>query len=63
MDYFMAKNDKQLGTCLRMLYSEKIQAHVETIVNSKGKIEFHVRIAASEDMFKKLKERYTILIS
>jgi hypothetical protein len=42
MDYFLAVNDKQLGICLRMLYAEKIRGFVETVMNEKGKIEFHI---------------------
>ena len=63
MDYFLAVNDKQLGICLRMLYAEKIRGFVETVMNEKGKIEFHISIAASPDMFEELRERYQILIS
>ena len=25
MNYFLAVNDRQLGTCLRMLFAEKLQ--------------------------------------
>lgn len=63
MDYFLAVNDKQLGICLRMLYADKIRGFVETVMNEKGKIEFHISIAASPDMFEELRERYQILIS
>lgn len=63
MDYFRATNDKQLGICLRMLYAEGIQGLVEVVKNSKGKIEFHIRIDTDEDMFYELLERYDILIS
>lgn len=63
MEYFLARNDKQLGTCLRMLYAEKIQSVVQTVMNEKGKIEFHISIPASKEMFVELNERYRILIS
>ena len=42
MNYFLAVNDRQLGTCLRMLFAEKLQPAVQTVLNEKGKIEFHI---------------------
>lgn len=63
MKYFLAINDRQLGTCLRMLFAEKIQPVVQTVMNDKGKIEFHISIAADEEVIADLRERYTILIS
>lgn len=63
MNYFRAKNDKQLGVCLRMLYAEKIQGLVETVKNSKGKIEFCIKARVDEQIFEMLNERYEILIS
>jgi len=61
--YFIATNDKQLGLCLRMLYAERLDAYVETVMNSKNKIEFHIGIDADECMIELLMERYEILIS
>ena len=63
MNYFRAVNDKQLGICLRMIYAEHIHSFVETVMNDKGKIEFHVYINAEEHYRKQLIERYEILIS
>lgn len=63
MGYFLAVNDRQLGTCLRMLFAEKIQPVVLTVMNDKGKIEFHVSISADDNLFEELDERYKILIS
>lgn len=63
MDYFLATSNKQLGICLRMLYAEGIQGLVKTVQNPKGKIEFHIKINATEEVFKMLKDRYEILIS
>jgi len=63
MNYFLALNDKQLGTCLRMLYAEKIQGFVETVMNNKGKIEFRISVSADDDVFTELDERYKIMIS
>lgn len=63
MDYLLAVNNKQLGTCLRMLYAEKIDYIVKTVMNSRNKIEFHISVDTDEQTFKMLKERYEILIS
>ena len=54
MKYFLAVNNKQLGLCLRMLYAKKIQGLVETVMNSKGRIEFHISIAVDDDLFEKI---------
>ena len=63
MGHFQAINDKQLGICLRMLYAEGIQGTVETVMNSKGKIEFLIKISEDEQTFEKLLNRYEVLIS
>lgn len=63
MNYFLAVNDRQLGTCLRMLFAEKLQPAVHTVLNEKGKIEFHISIAADQEVFEELNERYKIMIS
>ena len=63
MKYFLAINDRQLGTCLRMLFAEKLQPVIQTVMNDKGKIEFHISIPANEDVFEELDERFKILIS
>lgn len=63
MRYFLAVNDKQLGICLRMLYAEKLQPFVETVMNDKNKIEFHVTITTDDEHLSELLERYNILIS
>ena len=55
MNYFLAVNDRQLGTCLRMLFAEKLQPAVQTVLNEKGKIEFHISIAADQEVFEELK--------
>lgn len=62
MDYFLARSDRQLGICLRLLYANGIQGHVETVLNSKMRIEFHIRITEAE-RFEELYEKYLIKIS
>lgn len=63
MNYFLAINNRQLGTCLRMLYAEEIPPYVKTVLNGRGKIEFHISIETDRETFEKLNERYRILIS
>lgn len=63
MDYFLAKNNKQLGICLRMLFAEDIQGTVKTVMNGKDRIEFHIYANVDEQMMKTLLDRYRILIS
>lgn len=62
MKCFIAKSDRQLGICLRMLYANGIQGHVETVLNSKMRIEFHITITETE-RFSELYEKYLIQIS
>ena len=62
MEYFLAKSDRQLGICLRLLYANGIQGHVKTVLNSKMRIEFHIRIAEME-RFEELDAQYRIQIS
>lgn len=54
MDYFLATSNKQLGICLRMLFAEGIQGFVETVQSPKGRIEFHIRINATDEVFEML---------
>lgn len=63
MRYFVAKNERQLGLCLRMLYDENITAIVTVCENDKRKIEYHISPTTDEETFKRLQERYRILIS
>ena len=62
MEYFLAKSDRQLGICLRLLYANGIQGHVTTVVNSKMRIEFHITITEME-RFVELDAQYRIQIS
>ena len=44
MHELLAKSDRQLGMCLRMLYDEGMPGplDVHSEINGKGKMEFHV---------------------
>ncbi len=64
MEYLLAKSDRQLGICLRMLYDEGYESLVvDCVINAKNRMEFHVRVRADEDKLAKLNERYQTLIS
>ena len=59
MEYFLAVSDKQLGLCPRLLYAEGIRAIVETVRNSKGKIEFHIKANTDEIKAEQKEQRKT----
>lgn len=63
MDYFLAINNKQLGTCLRMLFVEGIQGTVKTVMNGKHRIEFHIYINTDDELREQLVSRYETMIS
>lgn len=64
IEYLLAKSDRQLGICLRMLYDEGYKGLVvESVINAKNRMEFHVKVMADEDEMAKLNDRYQTLIS
>ena len=59
MHELVAKSDRQLGMCLRMLYDEgmpKLDLHSE--INDKGKMEFHVLLPVDDETFERLQKRF-----
>ena len=62
MNYLVAKNDKQLGVCLKFLYSEKESFKVDVFMNEKQKIEYHIVVETNETHFHELKAKYETLI-
>ena len=59
MHELLAKSDRQLGMCLRMLYDEgmpKLDIHSE--INDKGKMEFHVLLPVDDETFERLRKRF-----
>ena len=63
MGYLLATCDKHLGIALRMLFAENVDSFVETVLNAKGKIEFHVLVDAPAERFAQIERWYKILIS
>ena len=62
------KTHMNVSTLLRQRNSNKcsctkLQPAVQTVLNEKGKIEFHISIAADQEVFEELNERYKIMIS
>lgn len=55
MEYLLARSDRQLGICLRMLYDEGYKnLVVESEINAKNRMEFHVKVRADEATMAKL---------
>ena len=49
MKIFVAKNDEELGICLRMLYPEKREVVVIPVLNERKKMEFHIKADDMDD--------------
>lgn len=63
MHELLAKSDRQLGMCLRMLYDEgmpRLDLHSE--INDKGKMEFHVLLPVGDETFERLQKRFETMI-
>ena len=59
MHELLAKSDRQLGMCLRMLYDEgmpRLDLHSE--INDKGKMEYHVLLPVDDETFERLQKRF-----
>lgn len=64
MKSFLAKSNRQLGICIRMLNDEgyyDLMIHSEK--NAKNRMEILVYIKADEDTYERLLNRYLTLIS
>lgn len=61
MKCFIAKSNRELGTCLRVLLADGIaESVVHSIINEKGKMEFRIEIKET-DRFDVLNSRYQCL--
>lgn len=65
MDYFLAKNDHQLGVCLRMLLGMGYKkTRCVSVMTPKSKMEFHIYLDdVAADELQRLQERYQTMIS
>lgn len=63
MKELVAKNDWQLGRCLKMLLDEGIEDPIalRSEVNKRGRMEFHIEVE-DEDRFDELEAKYHKLI-
>ena len=61
--YFVAKSNKQLGTCLRALHAIKNVSKVDISKTENDKLEYHVFADVSDEEFKQIEQSYKIMIS
>ncbi len=62
MKHFVAKNAKQLSTCLKMLYSEHVKFYVSIRFTDKDKIIYLVTVDVDDEMMEQLEFKYKVLI-
>ena len=63
MNYLVAKNDTELGMCLRMLYPEFKKVEVQPHLNKKKKMEFHIPVDVDDETFARYKDRLETLVN
>ena len=63
MNYILAKGDKQLGICLRMLYPEQTRFKINPVLNERRKMEFQVFVDLDDDRFEHYKNTFDTLTS
>lgn len=61
MQSFLARTDRQLGLCLRMLYAENIGYSVDVFENEKNRIVFRISVKVSDERMSELERKYHIL--
>lgn len=64
MHELLAKSDRQLGMCLRMLYDEGMSGplDIHSEINDKGKMEFHVLLPVDDETFERLQKRFETMV-
>lgn len=64
MHELLAKSDRQLGMCLRMLYDEGMPGplDIHSEINDKGKMEFRVLLPVDDETFERLQKRFETMI-
>lgn len=63
MKELIAKNDKQLGLCLRLMHAENVDFFVRVHETGKGKIYFGVSVKTDNHRFSEIAEKFRILTS
>ena len=62
MHKFVAKNDKQLGLCLKLLYTERVESQVELRLTEKNRVIYLITVTIDDETWVKLDSKYRILI-
>lgn len=62
MRVFTAKNDRQLGLCLKLLFAEQIPSQVDIELTKKDKVIYLISVSVDEETWHKLESKYKILI-
>lgn len=64
MHELLARSDRKLGMCLRMLYDEGMPGPLElqSAINGKGRMEFRVMLPVDDAKFEQLKKRFETMI-
>lgn len=63
MNYIIAKTDRQLGICLRMLFPEQKSFTPEPYLNDKGKMEYRIPVELDDDRYEYYRQTFETLIS
>lgn len=63
MNYILAKNDRQLGVCLRILFPEQKHFKINPVINEHGKMEFQVYVDLNQERFEHYQNAFQTLIS
>ena len=64
MHELLARSDRQLGICLRLLYNEGLRGPLQlhSALNSKGKMEFRVSVPVEDAEFDRLEKSFQMMI-
>lgn len=63
MHELLARSDRQLGICLRLLYNEGLRGPLQLhSANSKGKMEFCVSVPVEDAKFDRLEKSFQMMI-
>lgn len=62
MHRFVAKSDKQLGLCLKLLFTEQIKGRVELELTEKNRVIYLIYVDIDNAAWDKLNSKYNVLI-
>ena len=62
MHELLAKSDRQLGMCLRMLYDEGMPGPLDVHSEIKCKMEFYVLLPVDDETFERLQKRFETMV-